>query len=123
MTSMLRSTLIRFTRGSLANRDRPRRHDIRAGQASDQASRPRNTLATKLKRVACWGMLSLLLTGLPLGRAAGEELVVYGAGSLREVITQIAADYQATRGMPVRTDFGPSGLMRERIERGEKVDV
>jgi ABC-type molybdate transport system substrate-binding protein len=68
-------------------------------------------------------MLSLLLVGLPLGRAAGEELVVYGAGSLREVMTQIAADYQATRGMSVQTDFGPSGLMRERIERGEKVDV
>ena len=57
------------------------------------------------------------------GRASGEELVLYGAGSLREVMTQIAADYQATRGLQVRTDFGPSGLMRERIERGEQVDV
>jgi molybdate transport system substrate-binding protein len=38
-------------------------------------------------------------------------------------MTQIAADYQTTRGVHVRTDFGPSGLMRERIERGEKVDV
>ena len=50
-------------------------------------------------------------------------LHLYGAGSLREVMTQIATDYQAARGMSVRTDFGPSGLMRERIERGEKVDV
>jgi ABC-type molybdate transport system substrate-binding protein len=38
-------------------------------------------------------------------------------------MTQIAADYEATHGKRVRTDFGPSGLMRERIERGEKVDV
>jgi len=38
-------------------------------------------------------------------------------------MTQIAADYQATRGVHARTDFGPSGLMRERIERGERVDV
>ena len=45
------------------------------------------------------------------------------AGSLREVMTQIAADYQARHGAMVRTEFGPSGLMRERIERGERVDL
>jgi ABC-type molybdate transport system substrate-binding protein len=55
--------------------------------------------------------------------AAGEELVVYGAGSLREAMTQIASAYQAAQGVRVGTEFGPSGLMRERIERGAKVDV
>jgi ABC-type molybdate transport system substrate-binding protein len=38
-------------------------------------------------------------------------------------MTQIAADYQTTCGLQVRTDSGPSGLMRECIERGEQVDV
>ena len=56
-------------------------------------------------------------------RASGEELVLYGAGSLWEVMTQIVADYQTMHGLQVRTDFGPSGLMRERSERGERVDV
>lgn len=123
MTSMPCPTLTQLTRGHLANRDQARQHGTREGQARHQASRLRNTLATVLQGVVCWGMLSLMLTGLPLGRASGEELVIYGAGSLREVMTQIAADYQTTHGLQVRTDFGPSGLMRERIERGEQVDV
>jgi molybdate transport system substrate-binding protein len=123
VTSMACPALTRLTRGHLANRDQPRQHGIREGQTSAQASRLRLILATVLQRVVCRGMLSLLLTGLPLSCASGEELVLYGAGSLREVMTQITADYQATRGLQVRADFGPSGLMRERIERGEPVDV
>jgi molybdate transport system substrate-binding protein len=98
-------------------------HRVQEKQARSQASHLLNTAATVLQRVICWGMLSLMLNGLSLSRASGEKLVLYGAGSLREVMTQIAADYHATRGMRVRTDFGPSGLMRERIERGEQVDV
>jgi hypothetical protein len=123
MTSMPCPILTRLQREPLANGDQSRRRGFQDGQASDQALLLRNTLATILKRVACWGMFSLLLAGLPLGRASGEEIVLYGAGSLREVMTQIAAGYQKTRGMQVRTDFGPSGLMRERIARGEQVDV
>jgi ABC-type molybdate transport system substrate-binding protein len=38
-------------------------------------------------------------------------------------MTQIATDYQARQGGTVRAEFGPSGLMRERIERGERVDL
>jgi ABC-type molybdate transport system substrate-binding protein len=38
-------------------------------------------------------------------------------------MTQIAADYQTAHGVTVRTEFGPSGLMRERIEKGERVDL
>jgi ABC-type molybdate transport system substrate-binding protein len=68
-------------------------------------------------------MVISLLSCFLLRSAEGEDLVLYGAGSLREVMTQIASDYQAVRGTHVRTDFGPSGLMRERIQRGEKVDV
>jgi len=70
-----------------------------------------------------WGFMALACSICLPTHAIGGELVLYGAGSLREVMTQIAADYQATHGLQVRTDFGPSGLMRERIERGEKVDV
>jgi molybdate transport system substrate-binding protein len=123
MTGMPCPVLTQLKREYLANRNQSMQHCIRDGQASNQASLLRNTLATIFQSVVCWGILSLMLTGLPLGLASGEELVVYGAGSLREVMTQIAADYQTMRGLQVRTDFGPSGLMRERIERGEKVDV
>jgi len=55
--------------------------------------------------------------------AQAQEVVLFGAGSLREVMTQLATDYQAAHGTAVRTAFGPSGLMRERIERGDKADL
>src|SRR5262252_188812 len=81
------------------------------------------TPRTRVKGTVCWG-LTVLLVGWVLSSLAGsEELVLFGAGSLREVMTQIAADYQARHGATVRTEFGPSGLMRERIERGERVDL
>ena len=75
-------------------------------------------------RCAVYLSLTALLLGSVLSNtASSEELVLYGAGSLREVMTQIATDYQARHSGTVRTDFGPSGLMRERIERGERVDL
>ncbi len=61
-----------------------------------------------------------LLASLP---ASAADLVVYGAGSLRESIGEIAQEWAQRHGHRVRTEFGPSGRMRERIERGEPVDV
>jgi molybdate transport system substrate-binding protein len=106
-----------------AHRGMTGQHRIQNAPMRNQASRLLNTAATMLSGAACRGIIGLMLSSLLLGHAAGEELVLYGAGSLREVMTQIAADFRAARGVAVRTDFGPSGLMRERIERGEKVDV
>jgi molybdate transport system substrate-binding protein len=50
---------------------------------------------------------------------AQEAIAVYAAGSLREAFTQVAADWQAQGGAPVVLTFGASGLLRERIEKGE----
>jgi len=55
--------------------------------------------------------------------ARADDLVVYGAGSLREAIGQIASAFGGAQGLTVRTEFGPSGHMRERIEKGEHVDL
>jgi ABC-type molybdate transport system substrate-binding protein len=43
--------------------------------------------------------------------------------SLREVIGEIGHRYQIQTGIEVRADFGPSGVLRERIENGEKADL
>lgn len=61
----------------------------------------------------------------PLGPASPQDsgLVLYGAGSLREAMTEMAAHFTRERGIPVRTQFGASGRMRERIEAGDRVDV
>lgn len=68
----------------------------------------------------CLAVLASLAVTTP---ALAGELVLYGAGSLKGVMTAITADYTKATGTPVRTAFGPSGLMRDRIEAGEAVDL
>jgi molybdenum ABC transporter molybdate-binding protein len=46
-------------------------------------------------------------------------LQVYAAGSLRGALTVIAKDFEASTGKKVALTFGASGLLRERIEKGE----
>jgi molybdate transport system substrate-binding protein len=55
--------------------------------------------------------------------ARAEELRVFAAGSLREAMTALGDRYRQTTGISVAAQFGPSGLMRERIEKGEHVDL
>ena len=50
-------------------------------------------------------------------------LQVYAAGSLREAFTAIASAYEAQTGAKVNLTFGASGLLRERIEKGEPAQV
>lgn len=69
----------------------------------------------------CLASFVMVLATASSARAA--ELVVYGAGSLREAVGEIARAYGAAHGVEIRTEFGPSGRMRERIERGERVDL
>ena len=48
---------------------------------------------------------------------------VYCAGSLREVMLEIADRFQAEYGPEVKVTPGPSGMLRERIESGDRPDV
>ena len=57
----------------------------------------------------------LLIVAMSSGSRA-EDLVLYGAGSLREVMAQIATSFGQAHDVTVATQFGPSGRMRERIE-------
>jgi molybdate transport system substrate-binding protein len=52
-----------------------------------------------------------------------EGLRVLAAGSLREVVGEIGERYHKATGVEVSADFGPSGVLRERIERGERADL
>jgi molybdate transport system substrate-binding protein len=52
-----------------------------------------------------------------------QPLEVYAAGSLRAAFTRIAANYEASTGRKVKLTFGASGLLRERIEKGEGAQV
>lgn len=56
--------------------------------------------------------------------AAGEApLRVYAAGSLREALTEAARAYEVRTGVKTQLTFGASGLLRERIEKGEPAQV
>jgi molybdate transport system substrate-binding protein len=66
---------------------------------------------------------SVLFAVTLAGSSQAEGLRVLGAGSLREVIGEIAVRYKASTGIEIAGDFGPSGLVRERIEKGEKADL
>ncbi len=69
-------------------------------------------------------LLAVLAAILPVAASAQDNgLVLYGAGSLREAMTDMAALFGREHGIAVRTEFGASGRMRERIEAGDKVDV
>jgi ABC-type molybdate transport system substrate-binding protein len=63
-----------------------------------------------------------LLAAAPVTRAAPETVGVFSAGSLREVWKEVAKEAEAL-GIEVKSNFGGSGLMRERIEKGEKPDL
>jgi ABC-type molybdate transport system substrate-binding protein len=76
-------------------------------------------------RVARWlfPAMPLLLSAAVMPVIAQDGLVLYGAGSLREAMTEMANAFRSRSGVPVSTQFGASGRMRERIEAGDRVDV
>ncbi len=52
------------------------------------------------------------------------EVRVFAAGSLRGALTELAAAWEATRpGVHVRLTFGASGLLKERLLKGESADL
>jgi molybdate transport system substrate-binding protein len=67
----------------------------------------------------CLGTLNSLVAQAE----AIEPLQVYAAGSLRPAFTQIVKDYEAQTNQKVQLTFGASGLLRERIEKGEGAEL
>ena len=59
----------------------------------------------------------------PANPGSAEPLRVYAAGSLREALTEIARVYESRTGLKTQMTFGASGLLRERIEKGEPAQL
>lgn len=79
-----------------------------------------------MRRVLAVLGLGMLLSACAMPERPAVSAVpmqVYAAGSLREAFTAIAADYEARTGQKVVLSFGASGLLRERIEKGEGAQV
>ncbi len=77
----------------------------------------------RTRRAAGTALLAVLCLASMTGRARADALHVLAAGSLREVMTAIGAQYRTATGAEITAAFGPSGLLRERIEKGEHADL
>jgi len=60
---------------------------------------------------------------LPLRSVVAEPLHIYAAGSLTAAFTEMVTTFPAAAGDVAKPVFGPSGVLRQRIERGDHVDV
>lgn len=58
-----------------------------------------------------------------LASAQDAPVRLYAAGSLRAALTEVAQAYTAAGGARVDGTFGPSGVLRERIEKGGPAEV
>lgn len=66
-------------------------------------------------------LLAAVLIAMPVH---GENTVrLYAAGSLRAAFAEVAAAFREKTGTQVAATFGASGLLKERIEKGESADV
>jgi molybdenum ABC transporter molybdate-binding protein len=55
--------------------------------------------------------------------AADEPVTVFAAGSLTGAMNAVIKLYGEKTGQQVHAEFGPAGLLRERIEKGEHPDI
>jgi len=68
-------------------------------------------------------LLLASVLGVAMSPAIAQDLSLYAAGSLKAALSEVAKDFAAAYNVPVNTSFGPSGLMRQRIESGETAHV
>jgi ABC-type molybdate transport system substrate-binding protein len=76
-------------------------------------------LPIRLARALLPPLLAMAATPAP----AQEPVRLFAAGSLRGVMTEIVAAYGKTGGGAVSAEYGASGLLRDRIAKGERADV
>jgi ABC-type molybdate transport system substrate-binding protein len=63
------------------------------------------------------------MTVLGTAVEAQEPIRLYAAGSLKPAMTELAAAWTQAGGGSVVGEFGASGLLRDRIAKGERADV
>ncbi len=69
------------------------------------------------------GWLALLLVSAVSTAPAQEPVRLYAAGSLRAALNDVATAFAAASGIKVTGEYGPSGLLRDRIMKGEPAEV
>jgi molybdate transport system substrate-binding protein len=78
---------------------------------------------TRFLRVV-WAVVSAgMLTGASAADKSEGPLKVFAAGSLTGAMTAVIKLYQEKTGVQVQAEFGPAGLLHERIEGGARPDI
>jgi molybdate transport system substrate-binding protein len=67
-------------------------------------------------------LLGIAVAGSAMASPA-ETVEIYAAGSLRGVVTELAKEAGTAYNIDVKSSFGGSGSLRERIEKGESPDL
>lgn len=68
-------------------------------------------------------LLALFAAGATRAEPVDAPLTVYAAGSATGVLGEMLKRYEAETGIHVDLKTGPAGLMREKIENGDTVDL
>jgi molybdate transport system substrate-binding protein len=68
-------------------------------------------------------LLVASMMALAASSASAGELKVLAAGSLKDAFTAIFADYSKQYGASFAPVWGPSGVLRERLQNGEPFDI
>src|ERR1700694_677101 len=67
--------------------------------------------------------LIAIMVALASSSASSSEIRVMAAGSLRDVFAAVFADYTRQYGASFSPVWGPSGVLRERLQKGEGFDI
>ena len=94
-----------------------------AGEAREAPRRACVRSARALGAGTALLVVTLWLGGPGAARGQAEAVRLLAAGSLRAALTEVAQAFTAAAGTAVTLEFGASGLLRERLERGEVGDV
>src|SRR6516225_1233784 len=79
-----------------------------------------------LKRLAPWYCLVVALAGCKTDGptpSPQSTVRVFAAASTRAVVEQLAADFEATTGIPVRCEAAASSTLARQIEHGDDADL
>jgi molybdate transport system substrate-binding protein len=76
-----------------------------------------------MTRLATLAAAAALLAAPATQAQTPATVQVFAAGSLRGVVGDLAKQAGPALGIEVKGEFGGSGLMRERVEKGEKPDL
>ena len=79
-------------------------------------------LGNKAPGVAAAALLSFITSVTAAPRVQAQTVEIYSAGSLRGVVADLSKE-AAALGIELKSTFGGSGSLRERIEKGEKPDL